>query len=76
MTRNNPNSEVQRNEHIFPDPGARTEKEMRFMSKIALLTIPDLRNIPGLDSEKIDSLESRISSEEREDTALGQKRNE
>ncbi len=74
MTRNNPNSEVQRNEHIFPDPGARTEKEMRFMCKVALLTIPDLRNIPGLDSEKIDALESRISSEDKEDTTLGQKR--
>ena len=75
MTRNNPDSKVQRNEHIFPDPGARAEGEMRFMSKIALLTIPDLRNIPGLDSEKIDALESRVSSEDKEDTTLGQTRN-
>ena len=35
MTMNNPHSEVQRNEHIFPDPSARTEKELRFMCKIA-----------------------------------------
>jgi len=75
-TRNNPLSEVQRNEHIFPDPGARTEKDMRFLAKVALLTIPDLRNIPGLDESKIDLLESRISSEDKEDTTLGQTRDE
>ena len=71
MTKNNPDSKVQRNEHIFPDPGARTDEELRFLAKIELMTIPDLRNIPGLDEKQIDKLESMISSEEREDTTLG-----
>jgi len=72
---NNPDSNVCRNEHIFPDPSARKEKEMRFMASIKLLSISDLRSIDWLDSEKIDTLESRISSEDREDTTLGITRN-
>ncbi len=76
MTANNPDGEVCRNEHIFPDPSARTEKELRFMCRIKLMTISDLRLIEGLDEEKVDTLESRISSEEREDTTLGIQRND
>jgi hypothetical protein len=74
LVANNPYSEVQRNEHIFPDPSARTEKELRFMCKIALLTIPDIRNIPGIDQAKVDILESRVTGEDKENTALGQER--
>jgi len=62
-TRNNPSSEVQRNEHIFPDPGARTDKELRFMSKIELMTMDDVKNIPGVDSNQVAKLKSRITSE-------------
>ena len=71
MTENNPDAKVMRNEHVFPDPAARTEDELRFICVRKLLTIPDLRRISIIPSEKIDTLESRVTSETREDTSLG-----
>ncbi len=76
QTMNNPDATVMRNEHVFPDPTARTMKELRFVAVIKLLTISDLRKISGLDSKQIDSLENKLSSEEREDTGLGVSRND
>lgn len=75
MTINNPDSNVCRNEHVFPDPSARTEKEMRFMAKIELMTISELKNISWLDKKKLEQLEKAVTSEEREDTGLGMQRN-
>lgn len=74
MTENDPDSVVCRNEHCFPDPSARTEKEMRFFAKIELMTPSDLRGIEWIDQEKVEDLISRVSSEEKEDTRLGVQR--
>jgi len=74
LVRNNPDSTVCRNEHCFPDPGARTPAEMRFFAHIKLLTISDLKTMDWLDQDKVETLRERISSEDREDTDLGQER--
>ncbi len=76
QTMNNPDATVMRNEHVFPDPTARTMKELRFVAVIKLLTISDIRKISVLDSKQIDILENKLSSEEREDTGLGVSRND
>ncbi len=75
MTRNNPDSKVIRNEHAFPDPGARTEDEMRFFCILKYLTITDLEDLGMIDEDKLEHLASMVTSESREDTALGQHRN-
>ncbi len=76
LVENNPDAKVMRNEHVFPDPAARVEEDMRFLCVRKLMTIPDLRAISIIPSEKIDKLESMITSEEREDTTLGIHRND
>jgi len=74
MVRNIPTLEICRNEHIFPDPSARAMDECRFIIFKRFLTISELREADLYDEEKIDKLESKLQSSEREDTALGQVR--
>ncbi len=74
-TRNNADSVVCRNEHCFPDPAARTEAEIRFFAIVKLMTISDLRDLGTISEEKLEALQSKITSEDREDTPLGQARN-
>jgi len=74
LAENMPDAIILRNEHVMPDPGARTEDEMRFLIIEKMLTIPELRDIPIIDSKKIDILEDMITSEDNEETNLGQER--
>jgi len=71
MVRNMPTLEICRNEHIFPDPSARTMEECRFIIYKKYMTISELREDGIYDESKIDRLESKIRSSEREDTGLG-----
>ncbi len=75
-TFNDPESVVCRNEHCFPDPTARTEKEMRFFCIVKLMTISDLRALGNIPEDKLESLQSKVTSEDREDTTAGIHRNE
>ncbi len=68
---NDPHSEVCRNEHCFPDPSARTERDLRFFCIIKLMTPSELRSIGSIPEEKLEALISKVNSEDREDTAAG-----
>ena len=68
---NMPTLEVCRNEHIFPDPSARTMNEMRFLIYEKFMTISELRETGMYDEEKLEALEQKLSAESREDTSLG-----
>jgi len=74
MVRNMPTLEICRNEHIFPDPSARTMEECRFIIYKKYMTISELREAGIYDEKKISRLESKIQSSEKEDTTLGQVR--
>jgi len=64
---NRPTAEVCRNEHIFPDPSARTHKECRFVIQKNYYTISDLRQKGWCTEEHIKKLVSKMD----EDTNLG-----
>ena len=68
---NCPTLEVCRNEHIFPDPSARTMDECRFIIYKKYVTISELRQAGIYDEEKIEELEGKLNAESREDTGLG-----
>ena len=69
-SKNNPDTIVLRNEHVFPDPSARKDSELRFVAVVKLMTISDLKKIDFLDKEKIDLLSDKVNGE-NEDTNLG-----
>ena len=71
VVKNVPTLEVCRNEHIFPDPSARTMEECRFIIYKRYVTISELREAGIYDEEKIEKLENKINAESREDTGLG-----
>lgn len=72
IMKNIPTLEVCRNEHIFPDPSARTMSECRFVIYRRYVTMSELRQAGIYDEEKLEKLESKITNESKEDTALGQ----
>ena len=76
MTVNNPDAIVLRNEHVFPDPGARTDKDIRFIATIELMSISDLRKLGTIDETRLNHLADKITDETKEETTLGQGRNE
>jgi hypothetical protein len=71
ILKNIPTLEVCRNEHIFPDPSARTMDECRFVIYKKYMTLSELRQAKIYDEKKLDRLESKFDSESKEDTGLG-----
>jgi len=69
---NKPFVEVCRNEHIFPDPAARSEQELRFVIHRRYETLSDLRASGKYDEEDLDRLKDKISA--GDDTILGSAR--
>ena len=49
---NSPTMEIMRNEHVFPDPTARTMKELRFLCIERIVTISELK-AQGIADEKL-----------------------
>lgn len=74
ILKNAPTMSILRNEHVFPDPSARTMDELRFVVVKRFVTMSELRNSGLYDEEKLELLESKITNESKEDTTLGQTR--
>ena len=72
VLKNLPTLEVCRNEHIFPDPSARTMDECRFVIYKKYMTLSELKQAGIYDEKKLERLESKFNDESREDTGLGQ----
>ena len=72
VLKNIPTLEVCRNEHIFPDPSARTMNECRFIIYKKYMTLSELRQAGVYDEKKLKKLENKFDAESREDTGLGQ----
>ena len=70
---NKPDIEVVENENVFPDPSARKLEDMTFLCREMKMTINDLKDIPGLSQENINSLELKIEKAGT-DSALGNDR--
>ncbi|NOQ31167.1 MAG: hypothetical protein GQ570_08605 [Helicobacteraceae bacterium] len=75
MTHNEPTAEVLRNEHVFPDPAARTMEDCRFIIHRKHMTISELRETGIYDEKQIDKLSSIKDADANEDTDLGNVRN-
>lgn len=71
MIKNNPDAIIMRNEHVFPDPSARTRDELRFMCIRKHYTISELRSTGRYSESTLDKLQSDNSSD---DTSLGSDR--
>ena len=61
---NEPTSRICRNEHIFPDPSARSTEELRFMCEETYHTLSELRESGFYSEESLDELEEKLSSKE------------
>lgn len=72
VLKNIPTLEVCRNEHIFPDPSARTMDECRFVIYKKYMTLSELKQAGIYDKKKLERLESKFDDESKEDTSLGQ----
>lgn len=72
VLKNLPTLEVCRNEHIFPDPSARTMDECRFVIYKKYMTLSELKQAGIYNKKKLEKLESKFNDESREDTGLGQ----
>lgn len=73
LIQNDPDAIICRNEHIFPDPGARTTSELRFMCYKRLMTISEMKASGRYTDDMINRIESSIESK-RDDTGLGSQR--
>jgi len=70
MLTNRPTGDICRNEHVFPDPSARTDKECRFVIQKSYYTISELKKKNWCSEKQLNKLQSSMG-QEREDTALG-----
>lgn len=70
---NRPSAQVVRNEHILPDPAARSVKELRFMAVIKHMTIAEISKLEGVKKKDIKDLDAATQSSET--TIGGQSRN-
>lgn len=71
--KNKPTTEVCRNEHIFPDPSARTDKDCRFIIHRDFKTLSEMKATGWYDEEVLDKLGGSDATA-REDTNLGSAR--
>ncbi len=67
LQKNEPTAKVCRNEFIFPDPGARTNGELQFLSEEKITNLSELRESNQFDEEILDELESKMSSQKDTD---------
>lgn len=61
LDENHGTARVCRNEHCYPDPGAKTLDEMQFFAEKRMVTISDLRKTGFYSEDKIDELVSKLS---------------
>lgn len=71
--KNKPTTEVCRNEHIFPDPSARTDKDCRFIIHRDFKTLSEMKATGWYDEEVLDKLGDSDATA-RENTNLGSAR--
>lgn len=71
---NDPDAIICRNEHIFPDPGARTVEELRFLIYERQMTISEMKSSGRYTEDMIKKIEDKISATNRDDTTLGTQR--
>ena len=71
IKKNVPTLEVCRNEHVFPDPSARTMSELRYVIYKKYMTISEIKASGLYDDDAVERLEGVLNAEEREDTGLG-----
>lgn len=71
--KNKPTAEVCRNEHIFPDPSARTDKDCRFIIHRDYKTLSEMKATGWYSEEVLEKLGEHDAST-REDTGLGSAR--
>lgn len=67
--KNNPDAIICRNEHIFPDPDARSRAELRYMCYRKHMTLSQLKESGKVTDDMLDKLKNSLSA--GEDTALG-----
>ena len=70
--KNSPDAIICRNEHIFPDPDARSRSELRYLCHRKHMTISQLKQSGRVTDEMLDRLKNSMSS--TEDTSLGSDR--
>jgi len=61
---NHGTARVCRNEHCFPDPGAKVHAELRFFAEKRLVTISELRKTGFYPKEKIDELVDKLNEKD------------
>lgn len=69
LKENRPDAIICRNEHIYPDPSARSIDELRFLCHEKEYTISELREMNRFSEETIDKLEKEIN--DKDDSSLG-----
>ena len=69
LKENRPDAIICRNEHIYPDPSARSRDELRFLCHEKEYTISQLREMNRFDEETLEKLEKEIG--EKDSTSLG-----
>ncbi len=74
MEVNCPSSRICRNEHIFPDPGAKTNKEMRFLAEKQLPTLSDLHSEDAYCEDLLKKLSKDIGRNDNYGSALAAQR--
>ena len=69
IIKNEPDAIIWRNEHVFPDPSARSLEDLRYMTVRRRMTISELRATERYSEKVLDKLEQ--SNDNTEDTSLG-----
>lgn len=70
--KNSPDAIICRNEHIFPDPDARSRSELRYLCHRKHMTISQLKQSGRVTDEMLDRLKNSMNS--GDDTSLGSDR--
>jgi hypothetical protein len=73
--KNEATADIQRNENVFPDPSARTRKEMRHIMVRRYETISSLRASGNYEESVLRRLEVEHKENQATDSALGSQRN-
>lgn len=70
--KNSPDAIICRNEHIFPDPDARTHKELRYLCYRKHMTISQLKESGKVTDDMLEKLKTSMNA--GDDTSLGSDR--
>lgn len=73
-TVNEPTARVCRNEHVFPDPGAKTIDELRFLGEKRLQTVSELRESKLYSEDVIDQIVKKLKDKNNSSGALEHQR--